>query len=166
MPSGGLAGHDSVNLELAIELTQMDVIRSHLRTLIALPAIRLALATLGLVLAASMLIWLRSLARPDSNAQWLVPALLLLACVVPLSRIIGRARQHYAEMSVSERQGYYRLDEQGISWTLGRAPGSRRWEQIQGFDESAGYVFIHESLGVIHALPKRCMDVQQQVVLR
>jgi hypothetical protein len=152
---------------IPVELTERDVLGSHLWTLFQLPGVRLLLGTNLLFILLASLFVLRALVHREMS--WpLITALLVPALVLALFLIqVGRfARRRFRALTSEQKAGTYCLDEEGLEWSLGRAPGKIPWSVVVASGETGRAFYLMTPSARTHVLPKREMTEDDVTDLR
>jgi hypothetical protein len=150
-----------------VELTDRDVLESHLWTLFQLPGVRLLLGTNLLFILLASLFVLRALVHRELSwsliiALW-VPALFLSLFLVQVWRF---ARRRFRALTPEQKAGTYSIDEEGLAWSLGRAPGKVPWSVVVAWGETRRAFYLMTPSARTHVLPKREMTDEDVTELR
>jgi hypothetical protein len=152
---------------IPVELTERDVLESHLWTLFQLPGVRLLLGTNLLFILLASLFVLRALVHREMSGSLiialLVPALFLSLFLVQVWRF---ARRRFRTLTPEQKAGTYSLDEEGIEWSLGRAPGKVPWSVVVTSGETGRAFYLMTPSARTHVLPKRGMTEDDVTELR
>lgn len=146
-------------LTIRVDLTERDVLRTHLWTLLRLPGVRLLLGANVLFILLASLSVLRALLRHEMTwalaAALLVPVLVTSAFLVQVRR---GARRRFRALSPEQKAGTYSIDEDGLEWSLGRSPGRIPWSVVVASGETPRAFYLMTPAARTHVIPKREMS--------
>lgn len=154
-------------LTIRVELAERDVHRSHLWTLFQLPGVRLLLGANVLFILLAALFVLRAVLHQEMT--WAL-ATALLVPVLFMSAFFFRVRRgatnRFRALSSEQKAGTYSIDEEGLAWRLGRAPGKIPWSVVVNCGETSRAFYLMTPAARTHVIPKRGMTDEDVAELR